>query len=870
MEVDTKAFNGWLHKLFPVAALIVFVAALWALHREISHFKFSEFRVYIHKLSVLQLSIAIVGTIAGYFALIGYDCFAMRYVQRRLSYRRIALTSFVGYAFSMNIGQSVLSGGAVRMRLYSSWGLGAGEITRIIGFNIVVGFIGQLLAGGILFSFGDFTPPGTVQLPFQSFRGLGIVLLLGVAGFFILIGMKRSAIQIRNWKFELPPLRIAVPAITLATIDWLLAGTVLYFLMPQDAGLGIWHFLGIVLISQTFGLISMVPGGLGVFETAMIHLLPDSIPNSTALSALIAYRVIYYLVPFILAILLLGGHEIATRKQRLASASAKVVGWLSPLVPVLMSVMVFAAGVIILLSGATPAIGSRIEWLEKWLPLAVVELSHFLGSIVGVTLILLSSAIRRRIDAAWLLTVILLLCGIAASLLKGFDYEEAILLALMMMILILCRSRFHRHASLFSMRFTPTWWLAVGMVIATVAWIGFASYERIHYNSELWSQIRFKGDASRFLRASAAIAGLLGAVGFWQLLRPGAKVTPLDSIPDETGRALPIVRASEDTKAYLALLGDKRFLFSESGQSFIMYGIQGRTWIAMGDVVGNPEEEEALAWAFREACDMAGARPSFYQVSADSAHTYSSLGLLLYKLGEEARIDLQNFSLEGSARKDLRHTKSKIERGGAIFEIVPSSRFEEIKEELRSISDEWLSEKNAGEKGFSLGSFHDDYLRHFDYAVIKVEGRIVAFANICTGAGKHELSIDLMRHTVGSPYGAMEYLFIELMLWGKEQEYSWFSLGMAPLSGLENRTLAPVWTRIGAQIFTLGEHFYNFKGLRSYKEKFDPVWESRYLACRGIVQLPVVLLDIASHISGGLSKSLAGNTDKSDTKDSGK
>jgi len=98
----------------------------------------------------------------------------------------------------------------------------------------------------------------------------------------------------------------------------------------------------------------------------------------------------------------------------------------------------------------------------------------------------------------------------------------------------------------------------------------------------------------------------------------------------------------------------------------------------------------------------------------------------------------------------------------------------------------------------------------------------------------------------------MEYLFICLMLWGKEQGYRWFSLGMAPFSGLENGTLAPLWNRLGAFVYRYGEHFYNFQGLRQYKDKFDPEWRPKYLALPGGLALPQIFANIARLISGGM------------------
>jgi phosphatidylglycerol lysyltransferase len=109
-----------------------------------------------------------------------------------------------------------------------------------------------------------------------------------------------------------------------------------------------------------------------------------------------------------------------------------------------------------------------------------------------------------------------------------------------------------------------------------------------------------------------------------------------------------------------------------------------------------------------------------------------------------------------------------------------------------------------------------------------------------------------MRYLPDAPRGVMEYLFIELILWARREGYGQFNLGTAPLSGLENRALAPLWNRVGAFVFHHGEHFYNFQGLRDYKEKFDPEWEPKYLACPGGLSLPRILTDIAALIGGGL------------------
>lgn len=242
----------------------------------------------------------------------------------------------------------------------------------------------------------------------------------------------------------------------------------------------------------------------------------------------------------------------------------------------------------------------------------------------------------------------------------------------------------------------------------------------------------------------------------------------------------------------------------------------------------------------------------FYEVSPKHLPIYIDLGLTLFKLGEEAIIRLPEFSLEGGGRKALRRTRKDALNAGASFEMIPPEDTNIFLPGLRQISDEWLATKRTKEKGFSLGRFDERYLKTSPVALIRVGDAVVAFANVWLGADHTEISVDLMRYTSVAPAGVMEFLLIELMLWGKEKGYQTFNLGMAPLSGIENRSLAPLWNRVGALLFSRGEPFYNFQGLRQYKEKFDPIWEPRYLASPGGMVLPRILTNVATLIAGGL------------------
>lgn len=213
---------------------------------------------------------------------------------------------------------------------------------------------------------------------------------------------------------------------------------------------------------------------------------------------------------------------------------------------------------------------------------------------------------------------------------------------------------------------------------------------------------------------------------------------------------------------------------------------------------------------------------------------------------------LTEFGLEGARRKSLRKTHRQLTEAGTTFQMAEPQLDDTLIATLKDISEQWLNTKGAKEKGFSLGSFQPDYIRAGPVALVYHAGTVVAFANVWRGANRDELSVDLMRYSSAAPRAVMDFLFTELMLWGQSHGYQWFNLGMAPLAGVRDEPLGPLWNRVASLAYRHGEHFYNFHGLRQYKEKFDPVWTPKYLASPGGFRLPLILTNVATLISGGL------------------
>jgi len=837
--------------LGPGLSVILFTAAVWLLHGELKTYHLVDILKAIESIPAGRMWMAIGLTILSYAIMTGYDALALSYIRHRLAYSKIGLASFIGYAFSNNIGLSMIAGASVRYRLYSAWGLSTLQITQVVVFCTLTLWLGFLTLGGAVFLIEPLTLPAAIPLPLASLRAIGIVMLAVVLANGIVTAAKKTPIKIREFEIQLPSIGLFVSQLIVAVLDWMLASLVLFVLLAPGTAISYPEFMAVYLLAQLVGLVSQVPGGLGVFETVIVLMLSARLPANQIFGALLGYRALYYWLPLCTAALLLGLQEILRKRERMGVFVRLFERWVSPMVPQVFAFAAFIGGAILLFSGTTPVVEPRISFLKKLLPLPFLEFSHFVGSVAGMGLLLLGRGLQRRLDAAYHLTVGLLITGIAASLAKGFDYEEATALFLILVAIWPTRRHFYRKASLFSQRFNAGWIAAILIIFGCSVWLGFYSYRHIEYADSLWWRFAFSGDASRFLRATVGVVvcGLFFAAA--RLLRPAAP-QPTESGRQELEKAYSIGRNSVEVSANLALLGDKRLLFSPEGDAFIMYAVEGRSWIAMGDPVGPDTRWPELIWKFRELSDRYGGRTVFYEVGPDHLHLYLDLGLSLLKLGEEARVPLTSFSLEGSARKDLRYTRRKLEKEGCRFEVMQPESVASHLDELKKISDAWLTEKSTREKGFSLGFFQPDYISRCPVALVIRNGRIEAFANLWTGAQLEELSLDLMRYLPEAAEGVMEFLFICLMLWGKEQGYRWFNLGMAPFSGLENRALAPLWNRLGAFVFRHGEHFYNFQGLRQYKEKFDPQWRPRYLASTGGLALPQIFTNLATLISGGM------------------
>ena len=479
------------------------------------------------------------------------------------------------------------------------------------------------------------------------------------------------------------------------------------------------------------------------------------------------------------------------------------------------------------------------------------EWPEFTASIAGVALMSLAMGLRRRLDTAWA-GAVALLALLAAYALVRHDHLVAGIACLTGCIgLAFTRRAFFRHAGLSALLPSRPLYLAIAaaVVLGAVAAILWAAEQPAFADAPWWTLI-VDTQIGRAGRAALAGALMFGAIIGWSFILTPAHRDPAAPEPDDLARVDGLLLTGEHTRpeAQLALLGDKSFVFAEDGAAVVMAARGGGSYVALGAPIGKRASWRNALARFRAEAVALSLRPVVYAAPPDLLPDLLDLGFRVEKVGENAVIDLASFNLAGPKRHPLRAARRKLaERDGATFEVFVPPAVAHHLGALKPVSDSWLAMHKSGEKGFSLGRFEPAFASRTPIAVVSVKGSPIAFATLWTTPDKAWAAIDLMRYDPAlCGHGVMDFLIAESILWAQGEGYGKFDLGMAPLSGLSEERHAPLFARLGRLIYDQGGAFYNFEGLRKFKEKFAPDWEPRYLAAPGVWSMPIVLAEVAA------------------------
>jgi phosphatidylglycerol lysyltransferase len=516
--------------------------------------------------------------------------------------------------------------------------------------------------------------------------------------------------------------------------------------------------------------------------------------------------------------------------------------------------------VINLISAVTPALIDRLQILEEIIPMQVRSGTRLATALAGFALILLASGIWRGKRAAWWVTLSILILSTITHVVKGLDFEEASVSLLLIIGLLVFRRRFVALSDAPTIaRGLQTLGIALGFTLL-YGTIGLSQLDK-HFsvNFNLWQAayqtIRMFTEFSNpglivttrfgryFSDSIYLIGGITLAYALLTLLAPVLLRRPTD--PGELEQATTIVQKYGQTVlARFCLFPDKKYFFSAGG-SLIAYTYSNLTAVVLGDPVGPATDTLTIVKEFQKFCSRNDWMLTFYQTRPDTLEAYHQAGLHEIKIGEEAVVDLANFSLKGGEVKSLRTSVNKLERLGYSCPISQPPHDEKFLDELKTVSDEWMLGRKGKEMKFSLGWFDRDYLNTtlIQYAA-DPEGKVVAFANLVDEYQNRELAVDLMRQKRELPAGTMDYLFINLLLEAQKRGYERFNLGLSGLAGVGELKSDPAVERAMHYIYANVTLAYNFKGLHSFKEKFNPTWLPRYLIYPNLTVLPVIALAV--------------------------
>jgi len=853
--------------ILPVAFLAL---TAWLLWREIGALPLPEIQRTLLDVPTLP-ALAVAALALASVAFTGtVDFLIARWLRLGLHARDYFRLAFVANGMANTLNLSGAMGASVRLMGLSSHKVPLSRAAALIGMQAL-----SLMSGLSLLVIATLA---TSSLPLtsgsvQRWLAAGVLILAALyLPLYFYLTTRRPLMRWLPSDVGIPPLRLKIELTLVSFVDWLLAAATLYaciYLSGEHVKPGL--LLGAFAGAGALGLVSQVPGGLGVFDGLILLALTESGYDKAAVfSGLLLFRIAYYLLP-LLGALYIGSEMLTARLPVLTRLRTRLAGHplfgvlglpatlLADLGTRLLAVLTFGAGAMQLASAAIPSVSEHVDVVRANLPILAVESSNWFSVLSGVLLLGLARGIDGRLRLAYRVAQWLLLISAALAVTKGLHFGEALFLLVVAALLRARKRAFTRRAMTLTSATTLGWY--AGLITCVLIFFAIGVAQVLGDDSFDLFYFGYGEHTSRIGRGLAA--ALLGLILYliWQAF---AVNRPKLRLPDqaELERARDLYRAHGGGEfAHLTFMGDKHLFWAADHQAVIAYGSIRDRLVALGSPCGTDAGIDRAVLDFRHFADSQDRVPLFYEVLEPDLSRYHDHGFDLFKLGELALVRLEEFSLAGKRWEDLRQACNRADKEKLTFSLVYPPFDTALLGELEAVSDAWLADKGGSEKGFSLGRFDAAYLAWSPLALIHREDELIAFANVLPPYGSDgHASVDLMRHVADAPRSTMDFLFAKVMGWAQEQGYAMFSLGMAPLSRVGDNPYARANERLAAIAFQYGNRFYNYQGVRKYKDKFRPEWIGSYLAYPRGLWVPGLLIDIAALVSGGYRRFVFGGS----------
>ena len=598
-----------------VFGLLLLGVALWVVQREFRTLSWEDIKGALDSTPPRALWAAAGCTLAAYVVLTAYDRLGSVYAGYPISYLRTSLASFVAYSLANNLGFATVSGAAIRYRFYAAWGLPPLAIAKVVAFTSLTFGLGGFALGGLVLIaepevlpfFGEGTPRWVMQL--------AGAIMWGIVSAYVLLARFVPHFRLFGHQIDLPGFRMAVGQTALASADVAVTALVFWMLLPPAEGLNFLHFLGIYVLALSAGIVANVPGGIGVFDGAILIGLSGYLPAPVVIGALLLFRLYYYIVPLFIAGLMFAGFEISQRRRLLDRIAPERGVAISFEVPAMAALTGLAAMTMIVI-GALPPKPNALDGVFDLLDEAA---NHFAASVVGCLLLVAAFGLMRRLAIAWWATLVLLLNGALVVWLRGEPWWLTGGFVLLAVLLTTVRPAFYRRARLTAEPLSAenvAMLAALSLSALTLAGIAYAG----PFADLSWWGVVLSGETPETVRFAVGLAGVMLIVAAAGLLRPARIVArPYDEAMRDRLTALGAMAP--------ALGAADGVVEGEGGRAAVAFVKRDDIWLALGDPAGEERERISVIWRFRDLCDSARVDPAVWRAGPDLLRVYADIGL---------------------------------------------------------------------------------------------------------------------------------------------------------------------------------------------------------------------------------------------------
>lgn len=491
-------------KITTFTSLLIFLIALKFINKELNDFALEDISIAFDEFRIKNTFLAILGAIISYIALVYNDRFCLAMIGKKLIMWRTFRASIASYSLAKTLGYSWAIASTARARFYSRWGLNNAEIGALSMSTGVAVQMGALCAAalGLIIGAPEIALHGPLGKFFWWF--LALIIILPAILWFYYCDKGGDFIKWGAAKLYKPKPKIAAFHLGIILFDKIGAALCLFMLLPEHGGWSFPAFLAVFILAGLLGAISGAPGGLGVFEAAILTMAPNSQNIPGAAVALLVYRLIYNIIPLVAATIFLGIHHASYVAKPAAIAAKKVGTFAIDVAPQIMAILLFICGYLLLSAASLPSLNMRMIKLEAILDPIFIESAHLLTSIIGVSMMLNANFIWRESKWAFYQAFALIFSGATLSIVKGISWEIAGVLTFALILLLSTRGEYGFSRNDIKQNYSYKFIAAIIGSLATIVWLSYFSFNQIPYSHDLWFQTGINADAARAFRAVAA------------------------------------------------------------------------------------------------------------------------------------------------------------------------------------------------------------------------------------------------------------------------------------------------------------------------------------------------------------------------------